>query len=112
MSPRNQSTLRASLYFLAMVTAVTAAFLYGYWQVKPAAGGDPFLRLMTVGKNYYDQGNTDRAIESFEKALAIEPASTDAQLNLANAYLLAGRSEDAARQAQAVAKAEPNSAAA
>lgn len=111
MSSSNHPAARTVLYFLGIVAAVAAAFLLGYWQVQPRSM-DQFTRLMNVGKNYYDQGNGLKAVEAFEKAVALHPAQLDARLNLANAYLLAGRAEDAIKQAREVLTMDVNSAAA
>jgi tetratricopeptide (TPR) repeat protein len=111
MSSSNQHPARTGLYFLGIVAAVAGAFLFGYWQVQPRAT-DQFTRLMNVGKNYYDQGNGLKAVEAFEKAAALHPTQLDARLNLANAYLLAGKAEDALKQAREILSLEANSAAA
>jgi Flp pilus assembly protein TadD len=73
---------------------------------------DDFVRLTNVGKNYYDKGETEKAIAAFEKALALSPTHPDAHLNLANAYLLANQPEAAIRHAQEVLKLERDSGAA
>ena len=75
-------------------------------------GGDPFALLMNVGKNYYDKGDAQRAIEPFRKATELSPTQFDAWLNLANAYLLAGDATNALQQAQQAVILDPNSAAA
>ena len=107
MNPSNPSTRRTLLYFLMLIAAVGAAVLFGYWQVRPRSG-DQFTRLMTVGKNYYEQGNAQRAVETFERAAALHPTQPDVQMNLANAYLLAGKPEDAIRHAREVLNLEAN----
>lgn len=104
------STRRAVVYFCAIVGAIALAFLVGYWQVRPRSG-DAFLRLMNVGKNYYDQGNAAKAIETFTKAAALHPTRADVQMNLANAQLLAGNTAEAIRHAQEALRLEPESAA-
>ena len=65
MSLLSRATSRTLLYFLAIVAAVGGAFLFGYWQVRPR-DSDQFTRLMNVGKNYYEQGNALKAVESFQ----------------------------------------------
>jgi tetratricopeptide (TPR) repeat protein len=111
MSSSHQSRFGTLLYFAAIVAAVAAAFLFGFWQVRPNAG-DQFSRLMNVGKNYYDQGNTNKALEAFQKAAVLRPAHPDVEMNLANAFLLAGQPEEAVRHAQEALNLEPNSPAA
>jgi tetratricopeptide (TPR) repeat protein len=107
----SESTIRKCLYFLAIVAAVGAAFFYGYWQVQPRSG-DQFVRWMNIGKNYYEQGNGAKAAEAFEKAALLNPVHPDVQMNLANAYLLAGNADAAIQHAREVLKLEANSAAA
>lgn len=70
-----------------------------------------FAQVMNTGKNYYDQGQAERAVESFEQAVAAYPARIDARLNLANACLLAGQSEAALTNALKVLEYDRNSAA-
>jgi tetratricopeptide (TPR) repeat protein len=111
MNPASQSNRRTLLYFAAIIAAVAAAFFFGYWQVRPPSG-DRFIRLMNVGKNYYEQGNGAKAVEAFQQAALLRPAHPDAQLDLANAYLLAGKPDLAIQHARQVLSLNPNSAAA
>jgi Flp pilus assembly protein TadD len=91
----------ASLYCLTLVSCG-----------KPAATQPhEFNHWMNVGKNQYEQGQTN-AIAAFEKALALRPASPEAHLNLASALLLASLNEPAWRMAVATLELDPNSAAA
>ena len=78
----------------------------------PGADGSKFAGLMNVGKNYYDKGEAARAIEPFRRAVSLNPAHLDAQLNLANAYLLAGDPTNALPHALEAAKLDNNVAAA
>lgn len=105
------STRRAVVYFCAIVGAVAIAFFVGYWQLTRSRLGDQYLRLMNVGKNYYDQGNAAKAIESFTKAASLNPTGADVQMNLANAHLLAGNASEAIRHAEEALRLEPGSAA-
>ena len=107
MSATN-STARTVVYFCAIVGAVALAFLFGYWQVRPQVDNQ-FARLMNVGKNYYEQGNGEKAIEAFSKAAALQPVQPDVRMNLANASLLAGNAEDAITHAQEALRLEPDS---
>lgn len=86
---------------------------------RPAEPGPPetvaedrFAQLMNTGKNYYDQGQAERAVESFDKAVALYPARTDSRLNLANACLLANQPDAALTNALKVLEYDRNSAAA
>ncbi len=105
------STRRAVVYFCAIVGAVAIAFLVGYWQVLRSRLSDQYLRLMNVGKNYYEQGNAARAVEAFAKAASMNPAAADVQMNLANAHLLAGNALQAVQHAEEALQLEPGSAA-
>jgi tetratricopeptide (TPR) repeat protein len=77
---------------------------------KPTAPGtagsattseDEFLKLANTGRNYYEHAQPDKAIAAFQEALRLQPGNNDALLNLANALLLAGRAEEALKQAEA-----------
>ena len=71
-----------------------------------------FGRLMSSGKTYYEKGDSGRAIDVFQHALAMNPANPDIHLNLANAFLLNNQPQQAATHAAEVLRAEPGSAAA
>jgi Flp pilus assembly protein TadD len=106
---------RLVYYSLAALTLVLAALFLAFWAAqRPPSGdaGDAFARLMNTGKGYYEQGDGPKAVDAFQKAVALQPVHPDALLNLANASLLAGRSEDAIRVARQVLAIDPNSAAA
>ena len=75
------------------------------------SGSADFAYWMNVGKNHYDQGQTN-AIAAFEKAVGFEPANADAHLNLALAYLLGNQNDQALRAAGEALNLDPNSAAA
>lgn len=78
---------------------------------KPAESDD-FSRLSNLGRTYYEKGEPEKAVTSFEKAVQLNPSHPDARLNLANAYLLANQPAKAVEQAQAVIDSDHNSAAA
>lgn len=79
---------------------------------RPAkADSGDFVHWMNVGKNFYDQGQTN-AIGAFIKAVALQPTSPDAHLDLANAYLQANQNEQALKEAKEVLSLDPQSAAA
>jgi Flp pilus assembly protein TadD len=75
------------------------------------ATSDEFAQLMNAGKNYYDRGDAERAITPFARAVALNPVHPDAQLNLANAYLLAGDATNSLRHALEVVALDNHSAA-
>ncbi len=70
---------------------------FGYW--------------MNEGKKCYDQRQAN-AVAAFEQAVSLQPANADAQLNLANACLLAGLGEKALQVAREALNLDPQSAAA
>ncbi len=116
-TPRHQRRLvpkaarwgqRALPWLLVLVLAFTA----GGCRRKIPKAGDEFTRLTNTGKNYYDQGQADKAATAFESALKLRPGNLDAHLNLANAYLRANQPQKALDQAQEAIKVDRNSGAA
>jgi len=79
---------------------------------KSGADADQFTRLSNLGKSQLEAGDATKATDFFRQALALNPTLPEAQLNLANALLLANQSADAIAQAQRVLLVDPNSAAA
>jgi tetratricopeptide (TPR) repeat protein len=73
---------------------------------------DDFLRLSNLGKSHLDRGDGAKALESFQQALRLQPTNPDAQLNVANALLLANRPDEAIAAAKKVLEMDSNSAAA
>ncbi len=73
---------------------------------------DNFSRLMNSGKTYYEQGDASKAQAAFKEAVAIQPTSSDAYLNLANAALLGGLPVEALAATAIVIERDSNSAAA
>ena len=67
---------------------------------KVPKAGDEFTRLTNTGKNYYDQGQADKAAAALESALKLRPEHPDAHLNLANACLRANQPQKALDHAQ------------
>src|SRR5580765_1706657 len=109
---------RVTLYFFGALIIVlmalgglTALFFYFFvgGQAPPFANPDEFARWMNTGKGYYERGEATNAVDAFQKAVALQPTHPDALLNLANASLLAGQSEQTLRSAQEVLSLEPNS---
>src|SRR5213594_2292241 len=107
----NQTRRRVALYFILILAVIIAPLFVAFWLGRQAASDD-FARWMSVGKNYYDKGEPVKAVEAFQKAVQLQPTHPDALLNLANACLLAGQSENALRYAQEVLSLDYNSAAA
>jgi len=90
---------------VAIVTGVS-------WLRWPSSSSAGFLRLMNRGNGMLEKGDAAAAIGVYTQALRLSPESTDVRLNLANAYLLADRPDDAARMCRQALELDPNSAAA
>ena len=104
---------------LAQLACLLLAFCLGCKRPDSSKGpSDEFLRLMVVGKNHLERGDTTNALATYKKAEAIFPNDADLHLNLANSYLIAGSyggsptATEAIREAYEVLKLDPNSAAA
>ena len=111
--PRRQRPARGRWGVEATLVCLLTLLLGASSCSKQAASSeDEFIRLMNTGKNYLDQGQATNAIPPFLAAVQLAPTRPDAHLNLANAYLLAGQSEEALRQAREVLGYDRNSAAA
>lgn len=72
---------------------------------------EKFVEAMQAGKNYLDQRQAKRAVESFRQAVEIHPGDYDAALNLANALLASGRPQEAADAAASAIAIDRHSAA-
>ena len=94
----------------AFLAAAIAAGVF--WLRLPSAGSAAFTRLMNRGNGLLEKGDALAAIDVYARALRLSPESTDVRLNLANAYLLAGRTDDAVPMCRQTLELDPNSAAA
>jgi len=110
----DRSQRRIALYFVAVLAVILTPLFFVFWLYNQQApsGGDEFARWMNTGKSYYEQGKATNAVEAYQKAVALPPTDPDPLLNLANACLLAGQSENALKFAQQVLSLDPDSAAA
>ncbi len=93
--------------FLAVAIATGAC-----WLRRPAPSSAGFVRLMNRGNGLLEKGDAAVAISVYSQALRLSPGSADVRLNLANAYLLADRPDDAALICRQALELDPNSAAA
>jgi tetratricopeptide (TPR) repeat protein len=93
-----------------VLTLLTATFFGGC--KKNGAEADRFTRLSNLGKSQIEAGDAAKATDLFRQALALNPTLPEAQLNLANALLLANQPADAIAQVQRVLVVDQNSAAA
>src|SRR3989442_1462114 len=73
---------------------------------------DQFTRLTNLGKSRLEGGDAAKAIDLFRQALALNPTLGEAQLNLANAYLLGNQPDKVIEQAQRTLQGDRSSAAA
>jgi cytochrome c-type biogenesis protein CcmH/NrfG len=92
-----------------LVIAIAAGV---FWLRLPSAGSAAFTRLMNRGNGLLEKSDALAAIDVYTRALRLSPESTDVRLNLANAYLLAGRPDDAVPMCRQTLELDPNSAAA
>ncbi len=108
-----RSQRRIALYFVVVLAIILAPLFFAFWRWhQGASDGDEFARLMNTGKSHYEKGDATNAIEAFQRAVSLQPTHPDALLNLANACLLAGRSEDTVGYARQVLSLDTQSAAA
>jgi cytochrome c-type biogenesis protein CcmH/NrfG len=89
--------MRMRLIWPAFILAVLAA---GGWLLWHRAGAAGFVPLMNRGNNLVLKGDWDAAARAYNQALGASPESTDARLNLANAYLRLGRDGEAVEMAR------------
>jgi Flp pilus assembly protein TadD len=92
-----------------LVIAIAAGV---FWLRRPSAGSATFTRLMNRGNGLLEKSDALAAIDVYTRALRLSPESTDVRLNLANAYLLAGRPDDAVPMCRQTLELDHNSAAA
>src|SRR6185503_7233700 len=98
---------------LALIGLLAIPLLWlGGCRQKPAVDADQFTRLTNLGKSQMDSGDPAKAVELFRQALSLNPTLAEAQLNLANALLLANQPEAVIQQANQVLQANRESAAA
>ena len=82
---------RAPLRMLVFLALVAGAGCW--WWPREGDAGNRFIKAMNAGRAAYNAGDAAKAITAFESAATALPTSPDAQLNLANAYLLGGQPE-------------------
>ena len=89
-----------------------AIFVTALAGCKKSTDSDDFTRLTNLGKSQLEAGDATKAIGLFRQALTLNPTLAEAQLNLANAFLVGNQPQLALQQAQQVAQADKGSAAA
>ena len=117
-SNKQAGGITGSLVVLGLFAGVLLLFLFFYYSVRNGSsntardGGGrdrleveaAFIEAMNTGKNYLDQGRqgAPKAIEVFLQAVSLNSGDADAALNLANAYLLDNKPEQALASAEKV----------
>ena len=83
-------------------------------EADPSSNAKLFMEVMNSGKNMLNQGvsGAEKASENFARAVELDPGDFDARLNLANALLLLGRTDEVLAQTSEALKLNPNAAAA
>ena len=76
-------------------------------QARPANAEERIERLFLLGRIEMRLGMPERAIERFEAILALRPQLTRVRLELARAYDLTGRDEEAKQPVQRGARGRP-----
>lgn len=80
---------------------------------EPAATPeDRFLQALNRGKSAFEKGAAEEAVAEFKKAVDLFPTHPDARLNLANALLLANKTDEAIQASGEALKLQEQSAAA
>ena len=117
MKPERSQGGLAGVGYVAGVLLLVAGIAGLAWWLsgRSGRGSDPeaaFASAMNSGKTFFERGEPSKAIEAFQRGLAMNPANPDARLNLANAHLLAGHPGPAAAEAREALHYEPGNAAA
>ncbi len=107
-TPRKFTVFRALLTATVLACCLMVACKKSETPGTASASGD-FMTLMNVGKSQFEKGDSAEAVATFEKAVAMQPTSIDARLNLANAYLLAGQPTKVLEQTAQVIDMDPMS---
>lgn len=96
---RPHSLGRVALWLLGAFALLLGSACSKSGSPGATGSGTDFIGLMNTGKNYLDQGQATNAAVVFQQAVALQPSRADALLNLANACLAAGQTEDAIKYA-------------
>lgn len=103
----------SAAWMILGVALLIAVIVGAAWKMSHAADDtNQFAVLMSSGKTYLDKGESGKAIEAFQRAVAMNPNNPDVHLNLANAFLKANGPEQAVRHADEVLNYDAGSAAA
>src|ERR1035441_5210159 len=94
-------------HLLWILPVVLAAVVLPF-AVHLRSHAENFERLMGSGRGSFEKGDFTNAVRRYQQAVKLGPESLDAHLNLANALLLAGRSESAVEECQRAIDLDPN----
>lgn len=112
-SRRGPSGILVVLVVLLMVAAMAGGAWW--WSSSQGRGDDAnaaFADAMARGGTLFNSGDAAKSIESFQRALVLNPANPDVHLNLANAYLRANQPIQAEGHSREVLRYEPGNGAA
>src|SRR5205823_1837715 len=76
----------------------------------PVLTDNDYLHLLTVGKGLVENRHFAEALPYLQRAVELRSTDLDARLDLANAYLLLVKSDDAIREGDEALRLEPKSA--
>src|SRR5207247_9613764 len=71
MAPMNPAQLKSALARVLWLMIVAVALLG--CRNSASTSGDEFTRLMILGKSHYDNGEPEKAIAAYQKALSLNP---------------------------------------
>jgi tetratricopeptide (TPR) repeat protein len=111
-SKARRNNARIAQLLLLWLVLSSVVYLVSCRQKPAGAEADQLTRLTNLGKSQLDSGDPAKAVELFRQALALDPTLPEAQLNLANALLLANQPAAVIEQANQVLQANRESAAA
>jgi len=90
-SKARRNNARIAQLLLLWLVLSSVVYLVSCRQKPAGAEADQLTRLTNLGKSQLDSGDPAKAVELFRQALALDPTLPEAQLNLANALLLANQ---------------------
>lgn len=115
MTPRNRTLAVLCWIFVLAILFISGGariFLKKRAVMLKPPFGDEFTASMLAGRIAFENVDAKASVAAFTKAVELAPTEPDAHLNLANALLLAGQSEQALEQAREALRLSKNSAAA
>ncbi len=98
------------MFLLSKITIASALLsLAALTAVAESQEATDFVRYMNLGKAHLENRDSKRAIEALDQAVKLDPGSAPARRNLARAYLLARKYEQASASLAKAAEIEPES---